>query len=195
MQFPSVRLALIAAATLALIPSCATNDPVTRTNSATSSASQISRDSRTALASLYRQNPGARALAKNARAILVFPSVTRAGFVFGGQAGNGTLFRPDGSISGFFQTTSATWGLQAGIQNFGYALFLMDDSAIQNVNRSGGWNIGSSPSLVIADRGMAATMNTTNLNRGTFAFIFDQRGLMAGLGLKGSKITRINPGR
>jgi lipid-binding SYLF domain-containing protein len=71
----------------------------------------------------------------------------------------------------------------------------MDNDAIRNVNRSGGWDIGGSPSLVIVDRGMATSLNTTNINSGTFAFFFDQRGLMAGIGLQGSKITRINPGR
>lgn len=195
MSTTTIRLAIIAAATFALVPSCATNGPITSTNSANSSASQISRDSRAALASLYSQNASARALGKNAKAILVFPSITRAGFVVGGQAGNGTLFRRDGSVGGFFQTTSVSYGLQAGVQNFGYALFLMDDDAIKNINRSGGWDVGGSPSLVIADRGMTTSLNTTTINRGTVAFFFNQRGLMAGLGLKGSKITRINPQR
>ena len=105
------------------------------------------------------------------------------------------MFRNDGSISGFFQTTSASWGLQAGVQTFGYALFLMDDGAVRNVNRSGGWEIGGSPSLVIVDRGMATSLTTTSINSGTYAFFFNQTGLMAGLGLQGSKITRINPPR
>jgi lipid-binding SYLF domain-containing protein len=189
------RLALMIAATLVLVPGCATHDPVTRTNAANASASQIARDSRQALASLYEQNPGARALGARARAILVFPNVTRAGFMFGGQAGNGAMLRRDGSVSGFYQTTSASWGMQAGIQRFGYALFLMDDAAVRNLNRSGGWEIGGSPSLVVVDRGMAGNLSTTSINSGTYAFFFDQRGLMAGLGLQGTKITRINPGR
>lgn len=195
MNVTLTRLAIIAAATFALVPSCATNDPVTLTNSANTSGSQLSRDSRAALASLYSQNPGARALGRKARAILVFPSITRAGFVFGGQAGNGTMFNNDGSVGGYFQTTSASWGLQAGVQTFGYALFLMDNDAIRNINRSGGWEIGSSPSLVVLDRGMAASLTTTSINQGTFAIFFNQRGLMGGLGLQGSKITRIHPGR
>ncbi|MGL5019081.1 MAG: YSC84-related protein [Luteolibacter sp.] len=189
------RLVFVSAATFALVPSCATNDPVTLTNAATTSASQLTRESRAALSSLYSQNPGARALGRRARAIVVFPSITRAGFVFGGQAGNGTMFRNDGSVVAHFQTTSASWGLQAGIQSFGYALFLMDDDAIRNINRSGGWEVGSSPSLVVVDRGMAGSLSTTSLNRSTYAVFFDQKGLMAGLGLQGSKITRINPGR
>jgi lipid-binding SYLF domain-containing protein len=189
-----IRLAVIAA-TLALVPGCATNDPVTLTNAANTSASRLTRDSRSALASLYSQNAGARALGRRAKAIVVFPSITRAGFVFGGQAGNGTMFRNNGSVAGHFQTTSASWGLQAGVQTFGYALFLMDNDAIRNINRSGGWEIGGSPSLVVVDRGMATSLTTTSINQGTYAVFFDQRGLMAGLGLQGSKITRINPGR
>jgi lipid-binding SYLF domain-containing protein len=188
------KLAIIAAA-LALMPGCATNDPVTRTNAANASAAQISRDSRQALASLYSQNREARALGRKARAVLVFPSVTRAGLVFGGQAGNGAMLRRDGSVSGFYQTASASWGLQAGVQRFGYALFLMDDAAVRNINRAGGWELGSSPSLVIVDGGMATSLSTTTINSGTYAFFFDQRGLMAGIGLQGTKITRINPGR
>jgi lipid-binding SYLF domain-containing protein len=194
MKNPSIKLAVIAAA-LAFMPGCATNDPVTRSNATNASGSRIARDSRAALSSLYAQDPGARALGARAKAVLVFPNVTRAGLMLGGQAGNGAMFRRDGSVSGFYQTASASWGLQAGVQRFGYALFLMDAAAVRNLNRSGGWEIGGSPSLVIVDRGMAGNLSTTTINSGTYAFFFDQRGLMAGLGLQGTKITRINPGR
>ena len=188
-----VRLVILAAAIATLVPSCTTNDPVTRKNAANASASQIARDSRAALASLYAQNSGARALSKGTKGVFVFPSITRAGFIFGGQAGNGAMFRNDGSIVGYYQTTSASYGLQAGVQKFSYALFLMDDASLDKVNRSGGWDIGSSPSLVIVNRGMGTSLNTTNINRGTYAFFFNQHGLMAGLDLQGSKITPISP--
>ena len=191
----TTRLLLLAMMTAAavLLPGCATSDPITRLNSTKSSAGQIERDSRAALLSLYAQNPRAKALGGTAKAVLVFPSVTRAGFMFGGKGGNGTMFRRDGSVGGYFQSVGASWGLQAGVQRFGYALFLMDDKAVENVNRSSGWEIGSSPTLVIVDRGMATSMTTTSINRGTYAFFFNQRGLMGGLGLQGSKITRIYP--
>lgn len=187
-------LALAAAAAAMLLPGCASS-PITQSNAANSSATQIARDSRTALWSLYSQNRGAKVLGLNAKAVLVFPSITRAGFMVGGQGGNGALFGSDGRIAGFFQTTGASWGLQAGIQTFGYAVFLMDDNAIRNLNRSGGWEIGSSPSLVIVNRGMASSTTNTTINSGTYVFFFNQRGLMAGMGLHGKKITRIHPRR
>ena len=192
MKSKAIALAIASAATFAFVPGCA-NDPITQANGAASSASKISRDSRAALKSLYAQNPAARALGAKAKGVLVFPSIVKGGFVVGAQAGNGAMIRDTGEISGFYQTAAASYGLQAGIQEFGYALFLMDDDAFANINRSGGWEIGSSPSLVVVDEGVATSLTTATMNKSTYAFFFNQRGLMGGLGLQGSKITRINP--
>ena len=195
MKSKTLALAIASAATLALLPSCSTTDAVTQTNASNASASQIARDSRAALRSLCAQNPAARALKGKAKGVLVFPSIVKGGFVIGAQGGNGAMIRDTGEISGFYQTAGASYGLQAGVQEFGYALFLMDDEAFRNLNRSGGWEVGSSPSLVIVDKGVAGSLTSTTIDRGTYAFFFNQRGLMGGLGLQGSKITRIHPQR
>ena len=185
---------LLASATFTALLSSCTTGPLTRANAASSSATKISRDSRAALATLYDRNPSARVLGRKAKGILVFPSVVRGGLVVGGQAGNGAMIRDTGEISGFYQTVAGSYGLQGGIQTFGYALFFMDDQAYENLRRTGGWEIGSSSSVVIVDKGMARGLTNATLNKGTYAFFFNQRGLMAGLGLQGSKITRIRPG-
>jgi lipid-binding SYLF domain-containing protein len=169
------------------------NDPVTNMNAASVNPRQLAADSRAALNNLYRNKPGARSLGAHAKGILVFPEVTKGGFMVGGMGGNGALIRSDGTIRDFYETAGLSYGLQAGIQKYGYALFLMDDDAMRNLNRSDGWEIGSSPSLVIVDQGMATSISTTTMNKGTYAFFFNQRGLMGGLGLQGSKITRIHP--
>ncbi|MEI6655123.1 MAG: lipid-binding SYLF domain-containing protein [Verrucomicrobiota bacterium] len=192
MKSQTIALALATAVALACVPGCA-NDPFTQANASTASATHISSAAQAALSSLYAQNPGARALGKKARGVLVFPSIVKGGFLLGAQGGNGAMIRDTGEISGFYQTAAASYGLQAGIQQFGYALFLMDDEAYRNLSRSGGWEIGGAPSLVIVDKGMAASLSTATIDRGTYAFFFDQRGLMGGLSLQGSKITRIHP--
>jgi lipid-binding SYLF domain-containing protein len=186
-------ITLIATGSLALCQ-CG-NDPVTNLNAASVNPRQLAAESRVALQDLYRNKPAARRLGANAKGILVFPKITKGGLMVGGMGGNGALIRPDGTIHDFYQTAGASYGLQAGIQQYGYALFLMDDAAFSNINRSGGWEVGSSPSLVIVDEGMAASLTTTTLNKSTYAFFFNQRGLMGGLGLQGSKITRIQPPR
>lgn len=192
MKVKTIALALLSLASLTILPSCG-NDPITQTNAAGASGAKIASDSRAALRSLYAQNPAAKALGEKARGVLVFPSVVKGGFVVGAQGGNGAMIRDSGEIGGFYQTAAASYGLQAGVQEFGYALFIMDDEAFRSLNRSGGWDVGSSPSLVVVDKGAAANLSVASLNKGTYAFIFNQRGLMGGLGLQGSKITRIYP--
>jgi len=169
------------------------NDPVTNINAASVNPRKLAADSRAALNELCRQNAAARSMRGRARGILVFPNITKGGLMVGGMAGNGALIRDDGSIRDFYQTAGASYGLQAGIQQYGYALFLMDAAACANLNRTDGWEVGSSPSLVVVDKGMASSLSTRTMNSGTYAFFFNQRGLMGGLGLQGAKITRIRP--
>jgi lipid-binding SYLF domain-containing protein len=92
---------------------------------------------------------------------------------------------------GYYNSVAASYGLQAGVQSFGYVLFFMTNSAVDYLNRSGGWEIGVGPSIVVVDEGVARSLTSTTLKSDVYAFIFDQKGLMAGIGLQGSKITRI----
>jgi lipid-binding SYLF domain-containing protein len=78
------------------------------------------------------------------------------------------------------------------VQSFGYAMFLMTDKALQYLDRSDGWELGVGPSIVVVDLGKANSLTTTTLKDDVYAFIFDQKGLMAGLGLQGSKITKLD---
>lgn len=171
------------------------NGVIASTNAANTNARQLASESRASLEQLCRQNPSARRLRGEALGVLVFPTITRGGLMVGAMAGNGALIRNDGTIRDFYQTGGASYGLQAGVQKFSKALFLMDKSAFDNLNRAGGWEIGSSPTLVVVDQGMSGSLTTATLNRQTYAFLFNQRGLMGGLGLQGSKITRIHPPR
>jgi lipid-binding SYLF domain-containing protein len=154
------------------------------------SAAGIDADVDAALMKLYEEQPVAKILAEKAAAILVFPNMVKAGFVVGAQYGEGSL-RKKGRTVGYYNSVAASYGLQAGAQTFGYVLFLMTPSAVHYLNRSGGWEIGVGPSIVVVDEGIARTLTTTTLKSDVYAFIFDQKGLMAGIGLQGSKITRI----
>ena len=156
------------------------------------SAYDINRQVDAALAALYAGNPAAVELSRAAKGILVFPSVTKAGFIFGGEFGVGAL-REGGQTVGYYSVAAASYGLQIGIQNFGYALFLMDDNSLSFLNSQGGWQLGVGPSIVVMDQGMARSLTTATELQGVYAFIFDQQGLMAGMGLQGSKITPYTP--
>jgi lipid-binding SYLF domain-containing protein len=155
------------------------------------SGKSIERDARAALENLYRENPAARLLRDKSHGVLVFPSMLKAGFMFGGQVGEGALFRR-GKVAGFYNSVAASYGLQAGAQVFGYALFFMSESALAYLDKSGGFELGSGPSLVVLDAGAAKSLTSTTLTQDVYAFVFDQKGLMGGLGIQGSKITRVS---
>jgi len=154
-------------------------------------AAEIDRDVDAALDKLYSREPAAKALAAQAKGILVFPSIVKGGFIVGGQYGEGAL-RKEGKTAGYYSNVAASYGLQAGVQKFGYAMFFMTDSALKYLENSEGWEIGVGPSVVIVDEGVAKSLTTTTAKSDIYAFFFDQKGLMAGIGLQGTKITKIN---
>jgi len=119
-------------------------------------------------------------LGAKAKGVVVFPSIVKGGFIVGGQYGEGAL-REGNHIVGHYSSAAASYGLQAGLQKFGYALFFMTPSALDYIEKSGGWEIGTGPRIVIGDEGMAKSLTTTTLQRDVYAFLFNQSGLMAGL--------------
>ncbi len=156
------------------------------------SARQIDIDAANALNQLFAVQPKARDLAKRAKGVLVFPKIYKGGFLVGGLSGNGVL-RVAGRPAGYYNITAASFGLQAGAQAYSFAMFFMTNDALDYLTKSDGWAIGSGPSVVVVDKGMAANLTSTTLTQDVYAIPFGQKGLMAGLGLEGSKITHIHP--
>jgi lipid-binding SYLF domain-containing protein len=156
------------------------------------SAAEIDTEVELALEKLYVTAPAAVELSKVAKGILVFPDVIKAGLIIGGQYGDGGLVL-DGKIVDYYNTVAASYGLQAGAQSFGFAMFLMTDEALDYLKKSNGWEVGIGPTIVIMDEGAAKSLTTSTAKEDIYAFIFGQKGLMAGIGLQGSKITKIHP--
>lgn len=157
-------------------------------------AAEIDKEVDLALEKLYASAPAAAELAKVSKGVLVFPNVVKAGLVIGGQYGEGAL-RVDGKTTAYYNTVAASYGLQAGAQTFGYAMFLMNDNALNYLKKSEGWEVGVGPTVVVMDEGLAKSFTTSTAKEDIYAFIFGQKGLMAGIGLQGSKISKITPGQ
>lgn len=148
-------------------------------------------DAKRAYNNLVAQVPGAKALGKDAVAVLVFPKITKAGLMIGGQSGDGVLLKA-GKAAGYYNTSGLSYGLQAGAQQFGYAMFFMNEKSLKALTESSGFEVGVGPSVVVVDEGMAKTMTSATMKDDVYAFVFGQKGLMAGVGLQGNKITRLN---
>lgn len=154
------------------------------------SAEDLNQNALQALQTLYRTNPVAADISKIAKAELVFPNIVRAGFIFGGGYGEGVLLEGSKAID-YYNSVSASWGLQAGAESYGYVVFLMNDSALSYLQKSMGWEIGVGPTVVLVNAGVAKNLSSTTLQDDAYAFIFNQQGLMASLSLEGTKISHI----
>ena len=147
-------------------------------------------DAKRAYNNLVANVPAAKAIGKSAVAVLVFPKITKAGLMIGGQSGDGVLLRA-GKAEGYYNTSGASYGLQAGVQQFGYAMFFMNEKSLKALSETSGFEVGVGPSVVVVDEGMAKSMTSMTMKDDVYAIVFGQKGLMAGVGLQGNKITRL----
>ena len=122
--------------------------------------------------------------------ISVFPGIVKAGLGVGGQFGEGVLFR-GGKATAYYNTAGGSFGLQAGGQKYGYAMFFLSEDTLKYLDKSEGFEVGVGPSVVVADEGFGKSATTTTGQSNIYAFIFDQKGAMAALGIQGNKITKI----
>jgi len=155
-------------------------------------AEDLNKDSLQALQTLYKTSASAKSLAHDAKAILIFPNIVKAGLVFGGSYGEGELIKGS-KVSGYYNSVTGSWGLQIGAQSYGYAVFLMTSKAVEYLEKSKGWEIGVGPTVVVVDEGVAKNLSTSSLKNDAYAFIFSQQGLMAGISIERTKISHINP--
>ncbi len=156
------------------------------------SAATLNKEGQETLNKLYARVPVAKSIGEKAEAILVFPKVTKAGFGIGGQYGEGVLLK-GGKPVAYYNTAGLSTGLQAGAQTYGYAMFFMNQAALKALDSTSGFEVGVGPSVVVMDEGKAKTTTSTTMRDDVYAFIFGQKGLMAGLGIQGNKITQIQP--
>jgi lipid-binding SYLF domain-containing protein len=150
----------------------------------------LKRDSLAALQALYAKEPKAKEIADKSKAILIFPNLVKAGFLAGVEGGDGVLIE-NGKVTGVYNISAVSYGMQAGVEKFAQAMFLTNDAALNYLHSSDGWSLGVGPTVTLVDVGAARSLTTTTLQSDVYAFLFGQEGLMAGLGLQGQKITRI----
>jgi lipid-binding SYLF domain-containing protein len=155
------------------------------------SAYEIDADVDNALGHFYRTVGGARELVRDAAAVLVFPSVVKAGMGIGGEYGEGAL-RRHGHTEGYYNTVSASFGFQLGVQARTVIILFMTEEALGSFRRKHGWKVGVDGSVALVTVGVGGSVDTNQIKRPVIGFILDQKGLMYNLTLEGSKITRID---
>lgn len=155
------------------------------------SATEINARADLALNRLLAESPAAQAIDQRAVAVLVFPGIVKAGFGFGGQYGEGVLRRNDMAV-GYYSIASASFGLQIGAQSYAQVMYFMTEDALRALDRVGGFEIGADANVAVINAGKGIDVSSTTLQDPVVAFVVGQQGLMAGVTIEGSKITRID---
>jgi len=153
---------------------------------------KLDSSARAALDQLYASAPGARALGEQAKAVLVFPDVTKAAFVLGVQSGEGVLLS-DGKVAGHYSIGGIQAGLEAGAATYNYALFFLSDQAVQSLlNRRDGFDIGFDPNIVFVNVGASKEATAATAKADVYGYVFGQKGLIGGVSLEGVKISKVD---
>ena len=179
--FPPLCLMLVVLGAFIAIP----------TRSEAASAAAINADANATLHSFADQISGARELANKAEGVLVFPSVVKAGLLFGGEYGEGVLI-VHGKISGYYNLISGSIGFQLGVQERSVIIMFMTTDALDEFDRRAGWKVGVDGSVAIVTLGIGGSIDTDKLTSPVIGFILNPEGLMYNLTLEGSKISRIS---
>ena len=158
--------------------------------------SAAEKDAIAAIAKLAETNEAAIELLAQCKGVLVFPNIVKAGFLIAAQYGTGMLLEGN-TEKGFYGSEhynilAASYGLQAGVRSFAYAMVLMNDKALRYVETRSGFELGAGPSITVADAGFVKGFTTASLKSDIYAFTFGAKGLMGGLGLEGTKVTKLN---
>jgi lipid-binding SYLF domain-containing protein len=162
---------------------------VTRQGRAASSA-EIDAKANATLRAFYSKVDYGKRLADQASGILIFPSVLKAGLWVGGQYGEGAL-RVRGNNIDYYNIVGASLGLQFGAQTKSVILLFMTDESLSAFRSSEGWEAGVDGSVAFAEMGVGGAIDTHTLQRPIIGFVFNNRGLMVDVSLKGTKITQI----
>ena len=174
----------------ALAAMCAVGWLAAVTPAQAASADELNAAADATLERLKRSEPVSETMIERAKGILVFPEIVKAGLLVGAAGGKGVL-RVGGETEGYYRSRAVSYGLQAGVTTFGYVMFLMDDEAVEFVRDTSGWEVGVGPNITIADAGVAKKLSTSTAQEGIYVFFVDQEGFFAGLGLEGTKISKI----
>ena len=144
-----------------------------------------------ALERFTKEIKGSRELLAIAKGVLVFPSVYKAGFVVGGEYGEGAL-RIGGKTVGYYNTVAGSFGLQIGAQSKTIILLFIQQEALDKFRKSEGWKAGVDGSVALISVGVGGALDTENIKDPIVGFAFGQKGLMANLTFEGAKISRMN---
>ena len=160
-------------------------------NSSAKTAKEIDASVNVAIKRFYKQVAGAEEFVKASKGMLVMPNVVKGAFIIGGEYGEGAM-RIGGKTVDYYNTVSGSIGLQIGGESKDIILLFMTDGALNQFRASEGWEAGIDGNVALISVGAGGRADTTTLKNPIIGFVFDAKGLIADISLKGAKFTKID---
>jgi len=154
-------------------------------------ASVIEAKSNEAIKKFYKEVKGSEAFLSKVKGYIIFPSVIKAGFVVGGEYGEGVL-RVNAESKMYYSMTAGTLGFQAGVQQSSYILAFVSQAALDNFMNSNGWEAGVDGAITVVKWNAGKDLTSLSYEKPIYAFVFNAKGLMYNLNLKGTKFSKLN---
>jgi lipid-binding SYLF domain-containing protein len=185
-KFKGAFRLLAVAAAVVLLAGVATESVWAKT------AKEIDASVNACLNRFYQQVKGGKEIAAKAKGMLVMPSVVKAGLIVGGEYGEGAL-RVGGKTVSYYNIASGSVGFQIGGEAKDFVILFMTDAALKQFQASNGWEVGLDGNVALITIGGGERVDFTKMNDPIVGFVFDVKGLMADISLKGAKFTKIQP--
>lgn len=160
-------------------------------NAAAATKSELDVKVNATLQVLYEKFPESREMVRRSFGVLVFPEIAKAGFFLGGEYGEGSLLK-EGFPVGYYSAAGGSIGIQFGVQVRSQVVLFMSQASYESFRTGRGWEVGVDGSVAVATEGAGGKLDTKSINQPVVAFIFGNKGLMAGVSLEGSKFTPID---
>ena len=174
-----------------LVVGCSSTGQTQGKGSAPSGRAELESQATASLNRLYSAMPGTREQVAKSKGVLVCPAVIGGSFVIGAEHGKCVL-RSNGTTRGYYSTTAASIGWQAGGQSKAVIYVFSTQDAYSKFVNSDGWAVGADASVAVGKAGANGSIDTATVDAPVSSYVLTNTGLEAGVSVQGSKITKIS---
>ncbi|MBQ0130960.1 MAG: twin-arginine translocation pathway signal [Comamonas sp.] len=174
-----------------LVVGCSSTGQTQGKGSAPSGRAELESQATASLNRLYSAMPGTREQVAKSKGVLICPAVIGGSFVIGAEHGKCVL-RSNGTTRGYYSTTAASIGWQAGGQSKAVIYVFSSQDAYNKFVNSDGWSVGADASVAVGKAGANGSVDTSTLDAPVSSYVLTNTGLEAGVSVQGSKISKIN---
>ena len=154
-------------------------------------AKEIDASADAALDRFYENVKDAKEVAQRAEGLLIMPNVKKGALIVGGEYGQGVL-RIGGKSVDYYSMISGSIGLQIGGQAKDVIIAFMSSDALKKFRDSKGWEAGVDGNVALITVGGGESAISAMGEDPIAAFVFDVKGLMADMSLKGAKFNKLD---